>query len=66
MGGCSCRASAFPGLAEIFQRLYITGVHLLAITAPFFTFFIFKDLRIFQSGIVFIMELQIQENSRKP
>jgi hypothetical protein len=43
-------ASAFSGLAEIFQRLYITGAYRIAITAPFYSFFIFKDLRISQSG----------------
>jgi hypothetical protein len=50
VGGCSCRASAFSGLAEIFQRLYITGASLVAIIVPFCTFFIFNDLLISHSG----------------
>jgi hypothetical protein len=50
VGGCSCRASAFSGLAEIFQRLYITGAYLLAITEPSYAFFIFNGLRISQYG----------------
>jgi hypothetical protein len=42
IGGDSYRASVFTGLAEIFQRLYITGAYLIAIIVPFYTFFIFQ------------------------
>jgi hypothetical protein len=63
VGGCSCRASALSGLAEIFQRLYITGAYLIAISVPFYTLFIFKDLRLFQGGIVLIMELRMRDKS---
>ncbi len=66
-GGCSCRASAFSGLAEIFQRLYITGTYPIAFTVPFCTFFIFNELWISQCGSVLIMELlipKIPENHR--